>query len=316
MSQFARRLGYTALSLVCVITLGWPRGVRTSLYRSLYPLSALDQAVLAAPPSSLTPLGYIVDDPVELRVFRDAAAPVVAGVADEPMRLRKITDLIYRYHPGSATFPPIPGGRERGVHAIFAEIQSGKFALCGQKTIVLAALWRSLGGDVRQIRFSKGDNAVAWYAGHYGIEVYSVRWRKWFYYDATLNGFAASPAGEPLSLIEINRHLANGDDVEMVASAEHFDWDTNTLLQSIRTNRLQVYSLDNRLREQDPDRRFGPLNFGYAWFSKLPRPLDGVLDAITGDAARRFVARPSAPPPAATARMHLTAGPIGQGPSP
>lgn len=110
MSQFARRLGYTALSLVCVITLGWPRGVRTSLYRSLYPLSALDQAVLAAPPSSLTPLGYIVDDPVELRVFRDAAAPVVAGVADEPMRLRKITDLIYRYHPGSATFPPIPGG--------------------------------------------------------------------------------------------------------------------------------------------------------------------------------------------------------------
>jgi hypothetical protein len=102
----------------------------------------------------------------------------------------------------------------------------------------------------------------------------------------------------------------------MVASDRHFDWDAADFLAFLRLNRLQVYALDNRLRGQDPDRRFGVLNFGYTWLSRLPRPIDRVFDAVTGDAARRFVAQPAAPAPAPTARIHVTAIPIGQAVSP
>jgi hypothetical protein len=228
------------------------------------------------------------------------------------MQMRRLADLIYSYHPGRETAPIIAGGRERGPRAILADMQAGQFALCGHKTLVLAALWRSLGGDVRQIRFTK-DDEIAWYAAHYGIEAYSHQWSKWFYYDATLNGYAADGQGRPLSLMEINDQLALGDDVAMVANAEHYDWDTSQFLEFLRLNRQQVYALDNRLREHDPDRRFGPLNFGYAWFSRLPRPLDRVVDSLTGDAERRYVARST--PPASTARMHLSASPFEPAPS-
>jgi hypothetical protein len=314
MSRIAKRLGATVLSLVCVATLGWPHAVRTYLYRALYPLQVIDQAALSAPPSQLVPLGYRVDDAAELAYLHDAAAPA-AAVTDDGLRLRKLSDAIYSYHPGRSTTPVIPGGRERGMKAIFNDIQAGKFALCGHKTLVLAGLWRSLGGDVRQIRFTKDDD-IAWYSAHYGIEVYSPQWRKWFYYDATLNGYAAGPAGEPLSLVEINEHLARGDDLEMVASADRFDWDASQFLEFLRLNRLQVYALDNRLREQDPDRRFGALHFGYSLLSRLPRPIDRIFDAVTGDAARRFVATPAVPAPAPAARIHVTAIPSAQAASP
>ncbi|TAK12447.1 MAG: hypothetical protein EPO35_11385 [Acidobacteria bacterium] len=313
MIRFARRLGFPALSLVCVMTLGWPHAVRTALYRSLYPLVAIDPSALAAPPDRLTSYGYVVDPPDELAAFRAAASPAVSGVTDDGARLRHLTDLIYSYHPGRDPFPVIPGGRERGVRAIFDDIVSGQFALCGHKTLVLAAMWRSLGGDVRQIRFTAGDE-IAWYAAHYGIEVYSSQWRKWFYYDATLNGYAAANSGEPLSLVELNERLARGDDVAMVASEKYTDWSAEQFLAFLRLNRLQVYSLNNRMRGQDPDRRFGILNFGYAWLSQLPRPLDRVVDAVTGDGGRRFVVRGGSPPPASAARMHLVSAsprPIG-----
>lgn len=286
-----RRIGSPALSLVCVIALGWPHAVRSTLYRAFYPLVGIEDTVLSAAPSSLISLGYMADSTDELAVFQQAAAPAVDGVDDDALRLRKLTDLIYSYHPGSAPRPLIPGGRERGPHAIFSEIQSGKFALCGQKTLVLAAMWRSLGGDVRQVRFSPGED-IAWYAAHYGIEVYSARWRKWFYFDATLNGYATSSTGEPLSLVELNELVAGGERPTLVASREHFDWNEDQFLDALRKNRLQVYSLDNRLRSQDPDRRFGALNFGYPVLSQLPKPFDRIIDAVTGDAATRFVARP------------------------
>jgi hypothetical protein len=286
-----RHIGSSALSLVCVVALGWPHAVRTTLYRSIYPVVSLDRSTLAAPPDALGSLGYTVDPTAELTRFRDAAAPLVAGIDDDAVRLRTLADFIYSYHPSRDPSPRIPGGRERGVHAIFDEIQSGKFALCGQKTMVLAALWRSIGGDVRQIRFSPGDE-VAWYAAHYGIEVYSDRLSKWFYYDATLNGYAANSSGEPMSLVELTDHLVSGENITMVSNRELYDWDAAQFLGALRTNRMQVYSFDNRLRGQDPDRRFGALNFGYNVFSKLPKPFDRVIDAVTGDAEKRFVARP------------------------
>lgn len=317
MIRFARRVGSPALSLVCVIALGWPHAVRSSIYRTLYPLTALDQPTLAAPPSDLAAVGYRVDSAAELSSFRDAADAATAGTSNDELRLRKLGDLIYSYHPGREPYPIIAGGRERGPSAIFADIRAGQFALCGQKTLVLAALWRSLGGDVRQIRFSKNDETAAWFASHYGIEVYSPQWSKWFYYDATLNGYAADSAGRPLSLVEINEHLALGDDLAMVASADRYDWDATQFLAFLRENRLQVYSLDNRLRGHDPDRRFGVLNFGYSWLSQLPRPVDRFVDTITGDAERRFIAQPSAEAPASAAKMHLNASfRNGQAPSP
>ena len=122
MSRFARRLGSPVLSLACVVALGWPHGVRATLYRAVYPLVGLDHSVLAAPPAELVPLGYLVDDAAELSRFRDVAAPAVEGIEDDALRLRKLTDLIYSYHPGREPFPRIPSGRERGVHAIFSDI--------------------------------------------------------------------------------------------------------------------------------------------------------------------------------------------------
>jgi hypothetical protein len=307
-----RHIRSSALSLVCVVALGWPHAVRTTLYRSIYPVVTLDRASLGAPPSALGPLGYSVDPPAELSRFTEAASKVVAGVDDDALRLRKLTDYIYSFHPSRDPFPRIPGGRERGVHAIFEEIRAGKFALCGQKTMVLSALWRSLGGDVRQIRFSAGDE-VAWYAAHYGIEVYSARWNKWFYFDATLNGYASKPSGEPLSLVEINDRLEAGDNLTMVSSREFSDWDAPQFLEALRLNQMQVYSFDNRLREQDPDRRFGALNFGYKVFSKLPKPFDRVIDALTGDASRRFVREPAGP--ASAKSIQISASRIVQAPS-
>lgn len=300
------------------MTLGWPHAVRTSLYRSLYPLVALDQTVLAAPPAKLVPFGYRVDDAAELAAFRAVAAPVTTGIDDESLRLRNLTDLIYSYHQGPAAAPviQIQGGRERGARAIFADIQSGKFALCGQKTLVLAAMWRSLGGHVRQIRFSRSDE-IAWFAAHYGIEVYSERWRKWFYFDATLNGYASNGAGEPLSLVEINEHLSGGEHLTLVASDTYFDWNPSQFLASLRANPLQVYSLDNRFRRQDPDRRFGALNSGYSWLAQLPRPFDKIMDAVTGDAATRFVAQSNTGSSVVAIPMSLSASrQIGPGPSP
>lgn len=308
-----RRIGPQALSLVCVITLAWPHAVRSTLYRTLYPLVGIEQTVLSAAPSRLVPLGYMADATDDLSVFRQVAAPAVVGVDDEALRLRKLTDLIYSYHPGNETSPLIPGGRERGPHAIFSEIQSGKFALCGQKTLVLAAMWRSLGGDVRQVRFSPGED-IAWYAAHYGVEVYSERWRKWLYFDVTLNGYATSSSGEPLSLVELNDQIVNGERPTLVASREHFDWNEEQFLDALRKNRLQVYSLDNRLRQQDPDRRFGALNFAYGFLSQLPKPFDRIVDAVTGDAATRFIALPSRPVSSGQA-VALTASPSASGPS-
>lgn len=316
MSRFARTIGAPVLSLACVVTLGWPQAVRTTLYRALYPLTALDRASLAAPPSQLVALGYKVDAPEDLARFHDLAAPAAGAETDDVLKIRKLAEVIYRYHPGREPFPRIPGGRERGLEAIFSDIQAGKFALCGQKTMVLAALWRSLGGDVRQIRFSEGDDEVAWYAAHYGIEVYSQEWRKWFYYDATLNGLAEKPSGEPLSLVEIDDRVASGQALNMVSSDEHFDWSAAEFLQSLRVNRLQVYSLDSRLRGQDPDRRFGGLHFGYALLSRLPKPLDRLFDAVTGDAGRRFIAAPRPSAAAAQAHVSLSASPSGQALSP
>jgi hypothetical protein len=314
MIRFVRRLGFSSLSLACVLVLGWPHVVRTSVYRVAYPLVSVDRTQLDVPPEALVPLGYVLDDPADLLRFHAIAAPAVAGLTSDPARLRSLADLIYSYHPSNDPFPIIPGGRERGVRAILSDIQAGGFALCGHKTMVLAALWRSLGGDVRQIRFTSSDE-IAWLASHYGIEVFDRDLRKWFYYDATMNGYAVSADGTPLTLVELNESLALGGDVTVVTNPTRRDWGPDEFLRFLRQNQLQVYGFNSKLRDQDPDRRFGALHFGYALLSRLPRPLDRVVDAVTGDAGRRYVVRPNAAAPAPSARLRVIASPIAPAPS-
>jgi hypothetical protein len=100
--------------------------------------------------------------------------------------------------------------------------------------------------------------------------------------------------------------------VEIVAATDYRDWDAATFLSFLRQHQLQVFSLNNELRGLDTDRRFGRLHFAYGLFSRLPRPFDGVVDALTGDAYPRLVLSKRPPPPSDRATLHLTASsPIG-----
>lgn len=296
------------LPLVCVAALGYPTTVRALLYRQFYPLVVVEASQLAGPPEALRPLGYVQDDPNDLPAFRALAQSAARTATTDGERLRRLGDMLFELrHPN---LPWIAGGREQGVQAILEKMQRGEPGLCGHNTLVLAALWRSLDRDFREVRFTSSDDS-AWYAAHYGIEVYAPESRRWIYYDVGLNGYAVDEAGEPLSLAALNDRLASGSDVGIVASPQYHDWDTTQFLSFLREHQLQVFSLNNRLRGLDPDRRFGRLHFAYALFSKLPRPLDRVVDTVTGDSGPRMVLSRRPSPPAAQARLHLTASPRG-----
>ncbi len=299
------------LQISCIVVLSAHGSVRAFLYRQLYPLVAVEAHELAAPPTTLAARGYLQDNPLELAAFRAIAQSAVAGATTDGQRLRQLGDMLYRWRvPHSRV---ILGGREKGVHALLTEMQRGDHGLCGHMTLVFAALWRSLGRDFRQIRFTASEDA-AWYAAHYGIEVYLPETRQWLYYDMGLNGYAVDGAGHPLSLSALDEHLANGHDVALVASTQYQDWDPATFIDVLRQQPLQVFSLNNQLRPLDPDRRFGRLNFARDLFASLPRPIDGVVDALTGDAAPRLTLLRRPALPAAQAMLHLTATPGGQAP--
>ncbi|MBP6716510.1 MAG: hypothetical protein KA205_06590 [Acidobacteria bacterium] len=300
------------LQLVCIVTLAEPAAVRAFLYRQLYPLIPVDRSQLHAPPAALRALGYRLDDPAELHAFKSVATPHVEAARTDGERLRALGDLLYRLRRPEK--PWVSGGREMGVHTMLQRMQDGESGLCGHMTIVLAALWRSLGREFREVRFTVGDER-AWYAAHYGIEVFDPDRSRWMYYDVGLNGYAVDDTGQPLSLDELNRLLADGADVAIVASTQHQDWNASTFLTFLREHSLQVVSVNNELRGLDADRRFGPLNFAYGLLSRLPRPLDRVIDALTGDSAPRLVLADRTPPPADTARLHVIASLNAAGPS-
>lgn len=306
--QRIARVSLFWLPLACIVALGYPDTVRSSLYRQFYPLMAVEARQLAAPPDSLRPLGYIQDEPADLPTFRSLAQSAVRSAASDGERLRLLGDTLFALR--QSNLPRIAGGREQGVQALLEKMRRGEPGLCGHNTLVLAALWRSLDRDFREIRFTASD-ASAWYAAHYGIEAYSPESRRWIYYDVGLNGYAVDETGEPLSLAALNDRLAKGRDVGVVASAQYHDWDTGQFLSFLREHQLQVFSLNNRLRMLDPDRRFGRLHFAYDLFSKLPQPLDRVMDAVTGDSGPRMVLSQKPSPPAAEAKLHLTASPRG-----
>lgn len=313
MKQRIARASLFWLQISCIVVLGAPNSVRAILYRQFYPLVEVEAHDLAAPPSTLADRGYRQDDPLELAAFRAIAQSAVAGATTDGQRLRQLGDMLYRWRRPDS--PLILGGREKGVHALLGEMQRGDHGLCGHMTLVFAALWRSMGRDFREIRFTASDDA-AWYAAHYGIEVYLPDTRQWLYYDMGLNGYAVDGAGRPLSLSALDEHLASGHNVALVASTQYQDWDPATFMDVLRQQPLQVFSLNNRLRPLDPDRRFGRLNFARDLFASLPRPIDRVVDALTGDAAPRMTLSRRSALPAAQAMLHLTASPGGQAPFP
>lgn len=312
MKQRLVGIGTLGLQLACVAMLNSSGPIRTLLYRQLYPLVPVDAHELAAPPSALAARGYLQDDPIELASFRAVAQSATRSATSDGQRLRQIGDALYRMRAENAAV--IAGGREQGVHALLAKMQQGQHGLCGHMTMVFAAMWRSLGRDFREVRFSASDDA-AWYAAHYGIEVYLPDTRQWVYYDVGLNGYAVDGTGQPLSLAALDQRLASGTDVAVVASSQYQDWDTTTFMDVLRQQPLQVFSLDNRLRPLDPDKRFGSLHFAHSVLSKLPRPLDKVVDAVTGDAGPRWKLSTPARP-SARAALHLSASPDAQAPSP
>ena len=308
MKQIVVRASGFWLPLACILTLSSPLSVRSFLYRQLYPLVPVTAHDLAAAPDELRQFGYREDDPADLAAFRSAAESALPPTATDAQRLRLLGDVLYSLRGSKETW--IAGSREQGIHTILAKMQRGEWGLCGHTTLVYAALWRSLGRDFREIRFTSSDES-AWFAAHYGIEVYSPTTRRWLYYDTGLNGYAVGDNGEPLSLTALNEQLASGRDVGVVANPTRHDWDTATFLSFLRRHQLQVFSTNNQLRGLDADRRFGPLHFAYSFFSRLPRPLARVVDAVTGDAGPRLLLSKQPPPPAERANLHLTASPIG-----
>lgn len=307
MKQFIARGSRFCLPLVCIVTLSAPSSIRSFLYRQLYPIIPVEAQQLAAGPDALRPLGYREDDPSDLPDFRPLAQSAVRSATSDGQRLRQLGDLIYQWRGRDPR--TLSGGREQGLQALLAKMRRGEHGLCGHNTQVLAALWRSLGRDFREVRFTTNDD-VAWFAAHYGIEVYSPDARHWMYYDISLNGYPADDRGEPLSLAEFGERLASGSDIGMVASAQHQDWDTATFMSFLREHQLQVFSLNNELRALDADRRFGRLHFAYSVFSRFPHPFDRVLDAVTGDSGPRLTLTKRTPP-SGRAALHLIASPVG-----
>jgi hypothetical protein len=300
--------GTLALQLICIVLLAFPTEIRSYLYRQLYPLQSADAAQLAGTPDSLRTFGYIEDDPAQLSGFRAMAQNAVRTAATDGQRLRQIGDTLYAMRRDDA--PVISAGREQGVHVVLGRMQTGEHGLAGHMTLVFSAMLRSIGRDFREVRFTTDDGA-AWNAAHYGIELYLPDRRHWVYYDIALNGYAVDESGEPLSLAALSEHLAQGHDEAIVASTEHRDWDPQTFLRFLRGHQMMVFSLNNKLRTLDPDRRFGSLHFAYKVLSKLPRPFDRFVDAFTGDAAPRLVLS-THPAPADRAALHVSANsPIG-----
>jgi len=306
--QIIARAGRFWLPLFCILTLSSPLAIRSFLYRQLYPLVPVSAGELAASPSALRQFGYRQDDPSDLAVFRTAADAILPANATDAQRLRLLGDLLYSMRNAGKTW--ISGSREQGIQTIFAKMKNGEWGLCGHATLAYAALWRSLGRDIREVRFTASDDA-AWFAAHYGIEIYSPTTERWLYYGGAINGYAGGEDGELLSLAELNEHLARGRDVGMVAHPTLHDWNTSTFLWFLRQHQLQVFSTNNELRTLDADRRFGRLHFAYELFLRLPRPLARVVDALTGDAGARLMLSNRPPAPAERANLHLTDIPVG-----
>lgn len=275
--------------VAALVHLSAPRAVRAFLYHQFYPIQRADQRTLHASPELLKNIGYVEDPVDDLSAFSTFATQASAGADSDGQRLSHITRRLYALRrPGR---PTVPGGRDAGIYAIFDRLQQGDSGLCGHMTLVLAAMWRSLGGDFREVRFAPAPHQE-WAAGHYALEVYSPATHDWMYFDATANTYAVDDDGRALSLADINHRLLAGKNVTLVTGDGEYPWTTEELLTYLRSVPADAESvaLDNRLLMFERDRRFGRLNFAWNAITQLPRPMDRFFDAITTGRTPRLVA--------------------------
>jgi hypothetical protein len=242
------------------------------------------EAVVNLAPGDLESLGYREDDPSELSRYRDLAAPVVASKSSDQERIRALGDWIYALRrPGAADV----AGRDPRLSATLAALQRGEAGSCGDMSLVLAAMWRGLGGHSRAVLWTTADGAIR----HQAVELFSTTLRRWIYYDVNLNGYGADENGTPLSIAALRSLLLTGEHIQLVANARAHDWTPRQLIEFIRASPLEWYALNNRLLYFEADRRFGVLNRRWRWMVQAPMPLARALDNLVGERDRRLVVR-------------------------
>ncbi len=178
------------------------------------------------------------------------------------------------------------GDVRRGPYAVFHDMQAGEAANCGQMSVVLAALWRSMNGHSRGVRWTTPNGSV----GHYALELWDDDERRWFYYDMNLNGYAFDEdSHRALSIAALRSNVLTGEDVHFELNAAANDYTPAEFTETLRAYPIEWYVLSNRSLNKEAGKRFGPLHrFGRA-LARLPDPLDRIVDNLTGDRDRRLV---------------------------
>lgn len=234
-------------------------------------------------PETLSALGYTEDDPAELQAYRAIAEPIVAGSASDGEKMRRLGAYIYSLRRAGA--PDLPGVRFERLSSIWSAVQRGEHASCGEMSPLLGAFWRSLGGHTRAVRWETSDGQI----GHDAIELYSAAYGRWIYYDMNLNGYAVDDEGTPLSIAAVRSNLLTNEGVRPLSNAALRDWNFDEFRAAVRAFPVEVYALNNRMLYFEAGRRFGRLNRLGWLLSRLPTPLDRVMDNVVGDRDRRMV---------------------------
>lgn len=270
---------WTAVIALTWLWSDWVR-IRAMLYAFV---EVPSERVMAQPPSALEAIGFTEDNTADLSAYRAVAEQIVAGAQTDGERLRRLGDYFYSLRRESSG--DLTGEARQGVSVIFRKMRLGEAASCGQMAVVLAALWRSLGGHTRQIRFASLNGRVS----HYGIEVYSAPAHRWIYYDLNMNGYLADADGVPSPVASVRADLISDEATTVVASAAAHEWTVEEFRQALIDNPVTWYVLNNDWQYMEPGRRFGPLRGLFPVLSHLPYPIDRILDNVVGVRDRRAV---------------------------
>src|SRR5438105_3637655 len=154
-------------------------------------------------------------------------------------------------------------------------------------SVILAALWRSIGGDFRLVQWTTVNGSL----GHVAVELYSDSHRRWMYYDMNVNGYFKDDDGAPLSIASVRSNLLTDEDVNVVANDDprFHEWTRREFQSALQNYPVERYLLNNALLALEPNRRFGPLNGFYRALNRLPTPIDAIVDNLTGTRDRRLV---------------------------
>jgi hypothetical protein len=279
----SRRL-LTVVLIIHAIALSWLVSSWPRVRLMLFDFREVPSEVfMAQPPAALRPLDYTEDDPADLARFRAIAEPLVATAATDGNKLRRLGDYIYSLRRGG--MPPEERDVREGLSVILNSMQQGEPEGCSQMSVVLAALWRSLGGHTRGIRWATVEGNV----GHFAVELYSTSHSRWMYYDMNINGYGADAQGVPLSIAALRSNLLTGEGLSLALNAVTHDWSVAEFESFLREHPVEWYALNNNALYMEPNRRFGAFNRFYPWLVRLPYPFDRVADNVVGQRDRRLV---------------------------